>query len=513
MTTTMDRIHTIRQLYYEQGLNISRIAKQLSLDWKTVQKYVDKEDFNLPEPGKTILKQHVSKLDPYKDTIDEWILEDKKAPRKQRHTARRVHKRLSEEFPEYDCSYRLVADYFSARKEELLTGAKDEYIPLLHNAGESQGDFGASSFYENGMLHNGKHFVLSFPNCNAGFFQLHYGENMECLLEALKAIFEYIGGVPTEIWFDNTRTIVTKIIKGGGREITERFQHFAEHYRFKVVFCNPDSGNEKGNVENKVGYHRRNLLVPVPRFHSLEEFNRELLQKCDLDHEREHYDKETYISELFNEDKAALIPLPSVSFDTALYTTARTDKYGKFTLNKGKHRYSASPEMNSDTVLLKITSSIVTVMDANMRIIATHRRLYGDEKQEQMDWIPYLRCISRKPRSLQSSGIYEMMPESLQKYMDSCRSSDRGKVLKVLADLTDSSSFEDAMHTVTQAVMYNATDPDSLMNLYRKIYSDVPQLPPMQSINEVPGFGSLPANTDLTAYDAILKGGGAVGRS
>ena len=99
------------------------------------------------------------------------------------------------------------------------------------------------------------------------------------------------------------------------------------------------------------------------------------------------------------------------------YTTARTDKYGKFTLNKGKHRYSASPEMNRDTVLLKITSSIVTVMDANMRIIATHRRLYGDEKQEQMDWIPYLRCISRKPRSLQSSGIYEMMPESLQKYM------------------------------------------------------------------------------------------------
>ena len=95
------------------------------------------------------------------------------------------------------------------------------------------------------------------------------------------------------------------------------------------------------------------------------------------------------------------------------------------------------------------------------------------------------------------------MPESLQKYMDSCRSSDRGKVLKVLADLTDSSSFEDAMHAVTQAVMYNATDPDSLMNLYRKICSDVPQLPPMQNMNEVPGFGSLPANTDLTAYDAI----------
>ena len=108
MTTTMDQIHTIRQLYYEQDLNLSQISEKLGLDWKTVRKYVDKEDFNLPEPSKTALKKHTSKLDKYKETIDKWILDDKKAPRKQRHTAKRVHKRLYEEFPEYNCSYRLV---------------------------------------------------------------------------------------------------------------------------------------------------------------------------------------------------------------------------------------------------------------------------------------------------------------------------------------------------------------------------------------------------------------------
>ena len=36
------------------------------------------------------------------------------------------------------------------------------------------------------------------------------------------------------------------------------------HYRFQADFCNPASGNEKGNVENKVGYSRRNAFVPVP---------------------------------------------------------------------------------------------------------------------------------------------------------------------------------------------------------------------------------------------------------
>ena len=114
--------------------------------------------------------------------------------------------------------------------------------------------------------------MLSFPYSNGGYLQLNYGENMECLLEGLVATFEYIGGVPTEIWFDNTRTIVTEIIKGGGRGVTERFQRFCEHYRLKAVFMNPESGWEKGNVENKVGYQRRNFMVPVPRFLSLSDY-------------------------------------------------------------------------------------------------------------------------------------------------------------------------------------------------------------------------------------------------
>lgn len=87
---------------------------------------------------------------------------------------------------------------------------------------------------------------------------------MACLLEGMVAIFDHIGGVPTEIWFDNTRTIVTKVIKGGGRDMTKRFQRFCEHYRIKLIFMNPESGWEKGNVENKVGYLRRNNLCRCP---------------------------------------------------------------------------------------------------------------------------------------------------------------------------------------------------------------------------------------------------------
>lgn len=507
--TTMEQIHRIRELYYEQDKNLKEIAIIMNCDWRTVRKYVDKDNFNTDPPIPKEKYSKESKLDPYKPLIDQWLLDDRKAPRKQRHTARRIHKRLTMEVPDYDCSYRLVAIYVAAKKKELRLKQQEGYLPLIHKPGEAQADFGHADFYENGRLHHeSKYLVLSFPYSNGGYLQLKYGENMEGLLESLVAIFEFVGGVPTEIWFDNTRTIVTEIIKGGGRNITERFQRFCEHYRFRPVFMNPDAGWEKGNVENKVGYLRRNELVPVPEFKDLDVKNRELLHACTLDMEREHYDDENdrYISELFEEDKKALLPLPSVPFDTSLYTSARTDKYGRFTLDNGKHRYSSSPAFCEDIVRLRITSSEVIVMDTDLHEIVRHKRLY--DEYESMDWLPYLKYIARKPRSLKNSGIYTMMPESMQIYMDSCQSKDRGQILKVLAELTERSGFSSALTTVDEAIRFHATDPDSLRSLYRRNYASVPLLPPLGKQSGIPSQKIIPLHNDLTVLDAALTRGG-----
>lgn len=509
MSTTMDQIHHIREMFYQQDKNISEIASETGLNWKTVKKYVDMEDFNSPPP--TSLERHESKLDPFKPLIDEWLSADKLAPRKQRHTAKRVFKRLKNEADAFNCSYRLVALYVKQKKEELRLKRADGYLPLIHHPGEAQADFGTADFYENGRFHHeAKYLVLSFPYSNGGFLQLNYGENMECLLEGLVAIFEHIGGVPTEIWFDNTRTVVTKVIKGGGRDVTERFQRFCEHYRIKPIFMNPESGWEKGNVENKVGYLRRNELVPVPRFDDLTEENIHLLSQCEADMQREHYnnDENRFISELFEEDKTRLLALPSVPFDTALYTTAKTDKYGKFTLDAGKHRYSASPAFCETIVNLKITSSAVIVMDADMHEVVRHKRLYGNE-HERMDWLPYLIYIARKPRSLRNSGIYDMMPRTLQIYLDNCESRERGRILKILSELTERTGFSSAVNTVDEAVRRNVTDPDSLQSLYRRTYADVPLLPPLENEALLPQQKVIPFRNDLKMLDAALQKGGA----
>lgn len=507
---TMDQIHLIRMLFYEQGKSISEIARELNISWHTVQKYVDMDDFNQPAPTPETDRDQCPKLDPFKPLINQWLLEDKKAPRKQRHTAKRVWDRLRQEAEDFNCSYRLVAGYVKAKKKELHLENQDKgKLPIIHYPGEAQGDFGAASFYENGTLRSGKYFVLSFPYSNQGYFQLNYGENMECLLEALDAIFRHIGGVPTEIWFDNTSTIVTDIIKGGGRTMTERFTRFREHYGFRPVFCNPEAGYEKGNGEAKVGYSRRNFLVPVPEFADLASYNRELLLECDKDGGRDHYCKDKTIWDLFCEDKNAMLPLPAVPFELAGFQTGiHTNGWGKFTLNNGKHEYSASPEHANSVVTVKLTSATVTVLDGNLREIVTHRRLYGNERQESMEWVPYLSYISRHPRSLKNTGIYAMMPDEMKAYLDSCNGTDRGKVLKTLAELTTRTGFDSALNTVSQAIRYHATDADSLENLYRRLYMDVPELPPMDMQGVAPQMAQMPSN--LIEYDKLLlKRGGA----
>ena len=498
----MDLVHDIRKAYNFQGMNITEIANKFHVDRKTVSKYLDMTDFNDPEPMPKE-PELCPKLEPYKAKIDEWLIGDKSAPRKQRHTAKRVYARLGEEFPDFDCSERTVRTYVAKRKEELGLRKPEGYIPLVHQPGEAQADFGSADYVENGVRRSGKYFVLDFPYSNAGFIQLQPGENLECLMESMVSIFNHIGGVPTEVWFDNASSMVTDVIRGGGRNLVERFVRFSEHYGFMPVFMNPASGNEKGAVENKVRYSRNNLLVPIPRFLSLRAYNEELLAKCDKDEDRAHYrHPDETIENRFKQDGKALRMLPAKPFDTAKYERVTTDKWGKFTLDAGKHTYSVAPEFASQDVWVKLTAENVTVFDLNQVEIVTHRRLYGDSVQESMDWLPYLKAISRKPRSLRNTEIYTMLPEKMRTYLDKCQNTERGKVLSVLSELTDRTGFDSAVQTVEQAILYNATDSDSLKALYRRLFSDVPELPPLANTDAIPKVVQFPAN--LENYDRLL---------
>jgi hypothetical protein len=99
---------------------------------------------------------------------------------------------------------------------------------------------------------------------------------------------------------------------------------------------------------------------------------------------------------------------------------------------------------------VRLTSQTVTVLDENLREIIVHKRLYGaeGEKLESMEWVPYLSYISKHPRALMNTGIYEMMPQTMQNFLSDCAHTERGKILKTLSELTTRTGFNSTVQTV-----------------------------------------------------------------
>lgn len=501
----MAQVNCIREMYFEKGMNFASIARATGHDVKTVKKYINMEDFTQPLPKPA--KKRGSKLDKYKGEIDSWLETDKQARKKQRHTAQRVFDRLAIiHGSDFDCSYRLVATYVAERKKTLYSQETQFYMPLEHIPGEAQVDFGEADFYEGNQLFNGYYLNLSFPHSNGGYLQMFKGQNIQCLAEGLMNIFDHIGGVPTRLWFDNLSPVVKKILKNRGRELTDSFLRFKNHYGFIAAFCNPESGNEKGNVENKVGYHRRNLLVPLPRVDDLKAFNRQLLEECDQNMQRPHYKKQLQIRELFTEDLKALLSLPVVAYDESELRKVRTNSYAKFTLNDGKHTYSTAPRYANGEVFVRLTAHDVIVLDENYREIIRHPRLYGKENKESMDWLPYLTQLSRRPAALKYTGIYPMLPEPIQDFLDNCDYPSKKETLTVLAKLSETNGFNKATEALLVALNHGVSDADSIIAMFSRLNSEVLDLDPLVLPASVPCMPQVQAN--VGEYDRLFLNGG-----
>jgi len=319
----MSQIEMIKELQ-SKGLGPVAIAERLKIDRKTVSKYMAMEEFEEQKP--TNKEERPSKLDPFKPLIREWLEEDRKNRYKQRHTAMRIHKRLMEECEDYDASYPLVQRYVKRLRDQRYEEGTQE---LVWHPGEAQADFGEADFYDgSGEKKTGKYLCLSFPYSNAAYVQLFGGETAECVAQGLEDIFHRMGGVPTRIVFDNASGVGRRV--RDNVQMAELFLRFKAHYGFEVTFCNPDSGHEKGNVENKVGYFRRNFFVPLPTVTDVQAFNRELLSRSEADWKREHYKKGVTIERLFEEDRRAFLYLPKSRFAVCRYVRLKTDGYGKF---------------------------------------------------------------------------------------------------------------------------------------------------------------------------------------
>ena len=211
------------------------------------------------------------------------------------------------------------------------------------------------------------------------------GENAECACQALRDIFEWLGGVPPRIVFDNAAGVGRRMFERV--RLTRLFQSFQAHYGFEYVFCNAYAGHEKGGVESRVGAVRRKLFVPVPSVWSMPAFNARLLERCLALGDKDHYRKGGRETDLFAEDRKALLALPETRFDVVTWKRMKADKYGIVTV-EGRHRYAAGPEHAGRELIVGLRAFEVELLDASGARITTHPRAYGDNPTSSKRPVP-----------------------------------------------------------------------------------------------------------------------------
>lgn len=482
---SMKQIETIKEMQ-NMGLGAVEISKKISIDRKTATKYMNVEEFTIqpvsPKKSKSI-------LDRWKPLIDSWLEEDRRMRFKQRHTAMRVHKRLMSEYPDsYNCSYPLVQRYMKKKKEDSdkLNGS----LELVWHPGEAQADFGEADLIENGIKRTFKYLILSFPYSNAAYIQIFRGETAECVAQGLKDIFSRIGGVPLRIVFDNASGVGRKV--GEKVRFAELFMRFKCHYGFQVTFCNPNSGNEKGNVENKVGYIRRNFLVPMPAFTCLEEFNKEMLNKSEKDWHRPHYKKGQMINELFSEEQKKLGDLPIKAFEVVRLERYKTDGYGKFCLD-GKHHYSSKPELANQEITIGIKAHYVLVYAKNGEIICQHIRAFGEIRTDQTDYKTIIERLIKNANAWKNCGLRDELPDDIRSKFDTMPKDELRNALRILNNSTKEYSFETALLSIQEVLSRGNLDNFTVKALCARIA--------IEGLNNITAKGP-----DLGVYDEFLGG-------
>jgi transposase len=249
--TDMENWAEIRRRVLVDGQSKRSVCREFDIHWDTLQKVL-----NHPEPPgyRRDAPRPRPKLEPFLPVIHQILEEDRKAPKKQRHTARRIFERLRDEYG-YTGGKTIVKEAVAAWK-----GPRAEvFIPLTHRPGEAQVDFGEAEVTLDGQSTKVALFVMTLPYSDAIFVCAFPRECTEAFLEGHVRAFAFFGGVPRRISYDNLKIAVARILGGRDRRLTPEFLRLKSHHLFESHFCRVRRPNEKGHVETLVGYARRNF--------------------------------------------------------------------------------------------------------------------------------------------------------------------------------------------------------------------------------------------------------------
>ena len=355
----------LRQLYDEQGLKISQIAVELQLDPKTVEKWVDQPTYQ-PRQG----TKRSSKLDSFKGQISALL---------ERHpyTAQQLLQQLREKG--YAGGYSILKEFV----RQVRPVRKPAFLMLEFAPGEcAQVDWGNFGSVAVGSTRRRlSFFVMVLCYSRLMYVEFTLSEGMEQFLSCHRRAFEFFGGATGKVMIDNLKVGVLRHPAGQKALFNPRYLDLAAHYGFQPVACNVRKGNEKGRVENGVGYVKKNFLggLDIPSFAAV---HPAAIQWRDtIANVRIHGETHRKPIDLFAQEKPRLRPLPVMPYDCAVVRPIAAN--GCCHVIFDTNRYSVPHLYASQKLTLKLSADQLLLFH-HEKLIATHPRSY-DRRQKVSD--------------------------------------------------------------------------------------------------------------------------------
>jgi transposase len=391
---TVDDFARIRQAHRD-GLSTRQIAKQFGVGRDTVRKALKHAE---PPPYTAAEPRPAPVFGPFREAVDAILAEDESAPRKQRHTASQIYRRLVAE-QGYTGKYDQIRRYLQRRRLD----RRDTFIPLDHRPGvRAEADFGHISVDFPDGRRQVPVLIVTWSYSNAPFATALPTERTEAILHGLVEAFAFFGCVPVELWWDNPNTVAIHLYHGRERTLHSRYAALASHYLFTPKFCLPATPTEKPRVENRVFDLQRQWATPVPRVNDRAELNAHLRRCCLAARERTCGDNTVSVGIRFEQDKAAALLVPERSFDACVVHGGQVDKYQ--TVRYDNNRYSVPRRWAFRAVTVKGYFDRVAVV-ADGQVIASHQRSYG-RREKVLDPLHFLGILERKPAALDHAPVY-----------------------------------------------------------------------------------------------------------
>jgi transposase len=357
----------IRQLRDEAQLTITQIAGQLGLHWQTASLWAKRPRYERRKSAPA--RRRASKLDAFKPAIQRLLATHA-------YSGAQLFARLREQG--YDGRYTILKTYVRSVRPPRAAA----FLTLHFTPGQcAQVDWGSwGSIRVGNTRRRLSFFALVLCHSRQLYVEFTLGQSQEQWLACHEHAFEYLGGVPAEIMVDNCKTAVLARPAGAAPVFNPTYVDFARHYGFTIKACAPRRPQQKGRVENGVGYIKKNFLagLELTDFAPLNPAARVWLDT--VANVRLHGETQRRPIDLFQEEKPQLRPLPEAAYDAALIRPVRATNRCRVVVET--NRYSVPPAWAGQLLTLKLYAERLRLF-AGDQLVAEHLRSY--EKRQDVE--------------------------------------------------------------------------------------------------------------------------------